>query len=407
MASPGRSRDSKSQASPKGESDTAVAKVPSAIAKTNTATESSYVQSIESAAIRQILQSFPVTEEMARNVSNTNWNESLFVSQKVNNQTMVTVPKNIEDFRESTMMMSILKIFEIKGWIPSLSGKELPKSVIETKEGAFFAGFVSGAIRKNTGKLEQGTSKYSRGIRAFQTYCVERKYGKARHLRLGGLDSLNKRLSEMKGFTTQWWGLRSTITALFKSLEPVEVSDLETYVRSKEELLKTIKTRLACENGGCFRPEELRYLQERYIQAKETLNVFLARISRPDKELAEHFDELYAPVKTKVEAADNEIKANLASRARILFPNDNKKKSQQWAKKTLAEKLYDLSEDKLSEFMPETLPGIRALPVAIEGTPQEKQNAIQRRYAPNRDDESAMEVIVSWYSGFDSSIEEA
>jgi hypothetical protein len=344
---------------------------------------------------------------MARNVTNTNWDESLFVSKQVNNQNMVTVPMNIEAFRESTIMMAILKIFELKGSIPSLSRSELPPAVIETKEGAFFAGFVSAATRKTTGPLEQGTSKYSRGIRAFQIYCVEQRYGKARHLRSGGLDSLNKRLSEMKGFTTQWWGLRSTITALFKSLKPVEVSNIESYVRSKEELQKTIKTRLQSENGGCYRAEELRYLATRYSHAKTMLNTFVARLSRPDEELAEHFDELYAPVKTAIETADNEIKANLAARARILFPNDNKKKTQQWIKKTLVEKLYDLSEDKLQEFLPETLPGIRAIPVTVEGTPQQIQLAIQRRYNQCADSESAQEVITSWYSSFDSSIEEA
>jgi hypothetical protein len=326
----------------------------------------------------------------------------------VDNKIFVTVPKNIEDFRTSTMMMAILKIFELKEWIPALSTKELPSAVLETKEGSFFAGFVSGATRQKTGSLESGTSKYNRGIRAFQTYCVERKFGKTRHLRTGGLDSLNKRLSEMKGFTTTYWGLRSTITALFKSLPVREVSDLSSYVRSKEELLKTIKTRLACENGGCYRPEELRFLSAKYNSAKETLNAFLARIERPDEELAAHFDELYAPVKTSVDAADNEIKANLASRARILFPNDNKKKSQQWAKKTLSEKLLDLSEDKLKEFMPETLPGVMALPVPVEGESLDQRNqAIRSRSARNADNERAMEVVTSWFSNFDSSLEEA
>jgi predicted trehalose synthase len=184
------------------------------------------------------------------------------------------------------------------------------------------------------------------------------------------------------------------------------VTDLHTYVRSKEELLKTVKTRLACENGGCYRPEELRFLAAKYNSAKEKLNSFLARIERPDEELAQHFDELYAPVKTVVEAADNEIKANLASRARILFPNDNKKKTQQWVKKTLAEKLSDLSEDKLQEFMPETLPGIMALPVEVAGNVQQRQNAIRQRYARCADDERAQEVITSWFSNFDSSLEE-
>jgi hypothetical protein len=342
---------------------------------------------------------------MARNTIGVEWTDTIFTQHKCGDLIQVTVPRNIEDFRTSTMMMSILKIFEIKGWIPVLSQKDLPAAVLETKEGAFFAGFVSGATRQSTGELETGSSKYTRGIRAFQTYTIERTYGKPRHLRTGGLDSLNKRLSDMKGFTNTYWGLRSTITSLFKTLPKIPVDNLETFVRSKEELLKTIKTRLACENGGCYRPEELRYLSGRYSTAKGLLSRFLTRIERPDAELANSFDELYAPVKIAIDAADNEIKANLASRARILFPNDNKKKSQIWAKKPLTEKLLSLPSEKQQEFLPESLPGIQALPIPIEGDLATRNKALQQRYK-SIEDPSAQEVVTSWYANYDSSLED-
>jgi hypothetical protein len=360
----------------------------------------SFLDSIESAAVRQILERFPTTEELARNINTSNWSETIFTSKIESNGTFVTVPKNIEEFRDSLMMMSILKIFELKQWIPVLSEKELPKAVLETKEGAFFAGFVAASTREFTGPCEPGTSKYNRGVRAYQLFCIEKKFGKASHLRSGGLEAISARLSEMKGFTQAYWGLRSTVTTLFKSLKPIEVSDLHTFVKSKEELLKSIKTRLHFENGGCFRPEELRYLSERYNSVKETLNAFLRRIERPDEELAQHFDELYAPVKTAIDRADSEIKANLASRARILFPNDNKKRTQQWVKKPLAEKILDLSEDKRKEFLPETLPGVLVRPVPVEGNTQQRNKAILQRYAGN-DGQAAQEVILSWYANFE------
>jgi hypothetical protein len=366
----------------------------------------SFVDSIESAAIKQILHSFPTSEEMARSMNTTGWTDSLFVANTQGDNTYVTVPKNIEDFRDSLMMSSILRCYAYKNWIPTLSTAELPKAVLDTKEGAFFAGFVMAASYEKTGPLQDANTKYSRGIRAFQIFSVEKTMAKSRHLRNGGMAALTERLSGMKGFTQAFWGLRASLVTLFKSLRPIPVSDLSSYVKSKEELLKIVKTRLHFENGGCYRPEELRFLSERYVATKTKLNAFLMRIERPDEELAAHFDEIYAPIKSELEIADNEIKANLAARARILFPNDNKKRSQTWARKSLSEKLSELSEDKLKEFLPETLPGISANPVPIEGNPDQRTRALQRRYSRS-ESESAREVITSWYANYDSSLEEA
>jgi hypothetical protein len=355
---------------------------------------------IESATVRQLLQKFPTTEIAARSINDTNWNETLFVPKEDNNRTMVTVPKNIEAFTDSLMMMSILKLFEVKGWIPVLSSKELPKGVLETKEGAFFAGFVSASLRSETGEMDSGTTKYAKGVKAFQTYSVEKAHGKSKHLKTGGMDMVTERLSSMKGFTQAYWGLRGTIVSIFKGVKAAKVTHLETYVKSKAELLKVVKTRLHYENGGCYRPEELIYLGERYRPAKALLDAFLARLDNPDNELATQFDRLYAPVKTAVDAADNEIKANLASRARILFPNDNKKRSQQWARKSLTEKLSDLSEDKLKEFRPETLPGIMANPT--ERSVEDDLDAyLADRYRTVKNAQG-FAVVNSWYSEFET-----
>jgi hypothetical protein len=342
---------------------------------------------------------------MARNMTNTNWTETLFVSNKKGDQTFVTVPKNIEDFRDSLMMMSILKAYELKQWIPSLSSVELPKAVLDTKEGAFFAGFVAAATCEQTGQLHDASTKYGRGIRAFQLFSVEKKVGKLRHLKTGGMEALTERLSNMKGFTQMYWGMRGSLVTLFKSLKPVKATDLKTYVKSKEELLKTVKTRLHYENGGCYRPEELTYLADRYQSQKGGLNAFIARLERPDESLAERFEEIYAPVKTMVETADNEIKANLAARSRILFPNDNRKQTQTWIRKPLSEKLAGLSDEKLKEFLPETLPGIIAKPVPISGDVRKRNSLLGHRYDTVKD-ELAMGVVTSWYANFDSSLSE-
>jgi len=361
----------------------------------------SFMDEIESATVKQLLQRFPTTEIAARSINSSDWSSTIFVPKMDGNKTYVTIPKNIGNFLDSLMMMSILKIFEIKQWIPTLSSEELPKSVLETKEGAFFAGFVSASLRTETGEMETGSTKYAKGIKAHQTYSVEKAYGKPKHLKTGGMDKVTERLSSMKGFTQAFWGLRGTIVALFKGLPAARVTNIETYMKSKNELLKIVKTRLQYENGGCFRPEELIYLGERYQAARTTLNVFLSLLETPTENLAKNFDAVYAPVKITVETADNEIKANLAARARILFPQDNKKKSQTWARKTLVEKLLDLPEDKLKEFRPETPPGITANITEVSKE-ENFSEWLRTRYRVTETNGNETAVIRSWYTTFES-----
>jgi hypothetical protein len=336
----------------------------------------------------------------ARGINDTEWTDSLFVVKQDGDRTKITVPKNIETFSESLIMMSLLKIFEIKQWQPVLSSKELPKAVLETKEGAFFAGFVSGALSQTTGPMNDGTSKYAKGVKAYQTYSVEKAYGKARHLKTGGMSKVTERLSAMKGFSQEYWGLRGSIVTLFKSIPPAKVTHLETYVLSKPELMKTIKTKLHFENGGCYRPEELTYLANRYSAAKTMLTAFISQLSNPTEKLATEFDRLYAPVKTIVDTADNEIKANLASRARILFPQDKKKSTITWSKLPLSEKLLSLSEDKKKAFYPETLPGVVVAP-ELRSEYKDLESFVSARYPQTANNESIKELVFSWFANFE------
>jgi hypothetical protein len=345
-----------------------------------------------------MLTKFPISEIAAKGINETGWSDSIFVPKQDGNTVYVTVPKNIEVFQESLLMMSILKIFEIKNWIPVLSTSDLPKAVLETKEGAFFAGFVSGALQKSTGPLNSGSSKYCKGIRAYQTYSVEKEFGKARHLRHDGMAKLLARLSGMRGFTQEHWGLRASIITLFKGLPSKKVDHLNTYLQPKSELVKNIKTRLQYENGGLYRPEELSYLGAKFADARKALNEFTSQLDKPSEVLARDFEKDYARVKTIVDTADNEIKANASARARILFPQDKKKSTITWAKKPLSEKLSDISEEKATVFKPETLPGIQAVPVTREkGEPW--SNYILRKYTGNKED--TKDVILSWYTNFE------
>jgi hypothetical protein len=347
------------------------------------------------------LGKFPTTEIAARSINASNWNESLFNTQQDGGKEYITVPRNIESFSESLFMITLLKLFEVKGWIPALSEKDLPPAVLETKEGGFFAGFVSASLKSETGEMASGTSKYSKGVRAFQTFSVEKARGKSIHLRTGGMDKLTERLSGMKGFTKEYWGMRGALAAIFKSIPPSKVSNLNTYFMSKPEIMKNIKTRLLYKNGGVFRPEELTYLDSRYATVQTHLDAFLARLDSPDMELANNFSETYANLKTEVERCDNEIRPVVTARARILFPQDKRKKTIQWTKQGLSEKLYDLEESKLMQFLPETLPGVTAQSSASDddrGSPE----WMASRYG-RVTEETIIPIIRSWYADFDSS----
>jgi hypothetical protein len=350
-----------------------------------------------------LLNKFPTTEIAARTISVTNWKESMFVSQQEGGNTYVTVPKNIESFMDSLFMISLLKLFEKMRWIPVVSEKDLAPAVLETREGAFFAGFIAASLREEIGPMDTGTSKYAKGVRAFQTYSVEKVRGKSIHLRTGGMDKLTERLSNMKGFTREYWGLRGTLAALFKSVPHGKVTDLGTYFQSKTEIMKNIKTRLAYKNGGVFRPEELICLEQRYRATQTALDSFLARLDNPNEELALYFSDIYSSIRSRVETADNEVRPIMTARARILFPQDKRKKSITWAKKSLQEKLLDLDDEKLVHFLPETLPGI-----AASGTTQAERGSTQflrARCSAYGDNQDVMAVITSWYSEYDSSVQ--
>lgn len=298
-------------------------------------------------------------------------------------------------------MMSLLKIMEIKKWRPVLSSSELPKGVLETKEGAFFAGFVSGALSEETGAIDTGTSKYAKGHRAHQIFSVEKTHGKARHLRNGGMSKITERLSSMKGFTQAYWGLRGSLVTLFKGVPSSRVTHLNTYVLHKSELVKIVKTKLQYENGGCFRPEEISYLQDRYQTQRERLNAFISRFENPDMELAESFNQIYAPIKTLVDAADTEIKNVLASRARILFPETKKKSIIAWRSKPLGEKLIDLSEEQMTAFRPESLPGIVSTVVDVNEFATTREY-LGRKYPQAGGNVPIGEIVTSWYNSYES-----
>jgi hypothetical protein len=292
-------------------------------------------------------------------------------------------------------MISLLKICEIKRWIPVESEVELPIAVLETPDGPLFAGFVSGGLNKETGPLETGTSKYAKGVKSYQTHCVQREFGKPLHLKIGGLDKINKALQSMKGFTKTYWSLRSVIYNLFKEVPTIPVTHLETYMRSKAEIMKGIKTKFAYENGGIFRTEEITHMNSLFHKEKEALETFLTLLANPTRDLAEKFDLRYAPVKAAILRCDEAVKITGTARARLLFPTDKKKSTIKFLKLGIVEKINAFSEEKRIVFKPESLPGI-----VFNGEAHGEVGSFTWRSSgyPDCSQETAVEVINSYYT---------
>jgi hypothetical protein len=276
----------------------------------------------------------------------------------------------------------------------------LPKEVLETRDGLFFAGFVGQALQDETGPRITSSTKYGKGRKAYQTYSIEKRYGKPNHLRIGGMAKLQGIINEMKGFTKAWWGLRATILTIFKSMPGQRVSHLETFVRAKSDINKHIKTTFKYKNGGLLRPEEIVYLDNRYEAQISAFNAFQARLDVPDADLAQNFETLYGALKTRIDIVNNEVSLFIANRSRIAFPSSKKKSDITFSKKSLSEKLSTMSADKLALWEPTTLPGISkntVAPTIQVGSPE----YIEAAFAALRNNAMALEVIQSWYSGLD------
>jgi len=275
--------------------------------------------------------------------------------------------------------------------------------VLESPEGAYFAGFIAGSALLETGPRVVGNTRYSKGVAAFQAYCVEKKFGKVPWLRTGGMDALMMRLSQMKGFTKEHWGLRGTLAALFRMVDPVEVTNLKTYLLPRNEVMKHIKTKLPCENGGLFRPEEITYLTWRYSSVKSAIEAFLLKVDNPTEDFAKDFSKEYTIVKTGITKVESEIRLLSVNRARVLFPPGQKKATKKFRERSLELKIEDIIEKHDALFAPESLPGIQC-----DGTSERKFGCLAWRKACYSEyaKDPVKEVIDSWYTIVLSSEEE-
>jgi hypothetical protein len=354
-------------------------------------------------SIERLLKKFPTTEMESRMIKDDKWSDTLFILREEGNQKLITLPKNIESFADNLFMIAIVKLCVLMNWTIQLSTKDMPTAVVDSPENAFIAGFIAGASLKVTGARVKGSTRFTKGIQAFQTFSVEKEMGKQPHLRTGGMDALLQRLSLMKGFTKDYWGIRGSLAALFRQIPPVKVSEIQTFMLPKSDIMKAIRTKLSFENGGLFRSQEIAYFNERYAANIQTIRAFNASLDTPSEDLAKTFTTKYAAVKTLIDSIDSSVKLIAINRSKILFPEGKKKAITKFKAKPLLEKIELLEEDKRVPFLPESLPGI-----SRDGTSQHAEGTItwKRAVYSSYTSESAKEIIDSWWSTFPPEEEE-
>jgi hypothetical protein len=340
----------------------------------------------------------------SRMVKDTSYADTMFILREEGDKKFVTFPKNLESFADNLFMISLIRLAYRMGWTIQLSTKELPASVFETSEGAYFAGFICASALKETGEYSKGITKFSKGYASYQTYSVEKAYGKLPWLRTGGMDSLLQRLSTAKGFTREYWALRGSVAALLKMIPGTTVTHLKSFFLPKNEVMKHIKTKLVYENGGLFRTSEIAYLNDRYVQTKTMLNDFLIRLDNPTEEFVQNFVREYTPLKTAIEAVEKETKLIAVNRSKVLFPSGEKKSVKKFKALPLSDKLTKLAEKGEISILPETLPGITRINAEVEAQPGSLQ-WLGAQY-PTVTSETGREVILSWFTTYSPQFEE-
>jgi hypothetical protein len=119
-------------------------------------------------------------------------------------------------------------------------------------------------------------------------------------------------------------------------------------------------------------------------------------MDNPTLEFAKNFNAKYAPVKTLVDRVDKEVKLTAVARSKILFPAGKKKSITKFKAMSLDEKLHDIDEDKHTNFLPESLPGISRQTTNVEFGRPEWYTSVYANYTQD----PVKQIIDSWYAQY-------
>jgi hypothetical protein len=337
------------------------------------------------------LAKFPESAVAAKDIKETNWQERLFVPHRDGDKVIVPVPKNINDFSENYLVISILKIIQIRGWEACKSSLEVKTTVLKHEKNMFFAGYVAGCMHDTCGKRIKASNAYERGVLSAQTDAVIASVGNRNaHIRKTE-HTCGKILSEMGGFVREHWATRSAIAMLFKDLPMPKLApeDLPSYMLTGGELIgKIVRKSLPHSNGGIFRKEELAYLNGKYAATQQMLDDIHRHCKAPGSDFANHFWEYIDELSSKAKQIEKDLGVLYAHRAKVLFRQGSKKKADiKWIRLSLEEKIDQLSLSELGKlFDPCGLPGFT--PVTGQARNEDEfEEWLTKKYRLNTSDE--------------------
>jgi len=261
----------------------------------------------------------------------------------------------VESFADNQIMLAVVKWLETNGVELRKSEKDLPVAVLKSNHGSWFVGYVNAHLDNAGSKAEKGTSKYSKGYFAYQSAAIREAHEitNTDHLKLSS-DTPGTILAKMDSFTKEYWGLRGSISNLFKHFGTKKYrGEYASFLKSAEELKKNkLRKSMPFENGGIFTVHEQAFIKV-HLQAQiQSADDGAARIQQRDERLAKDFHTQMSDYTRAMRQIDDYVKPLIALRAPVLFPTSKKKADITWSKKPLSEKLPLLDEKHLVKFSP-------------------------------------------------------
>jgi hypothetical protein len=354
-----------------------------------------------------MLNKFPSTASAAKGIKETHWSHRLFVPHQEAKDTFVPLPKNLADFADNLLMITILKSIELCGYHCVISETELKSDVLKSDKSMYLAGYIACKESGTVGTRKKATNLYERGYLYCQTEAVLATVGgRNAHIRKCE-HSVGKILSEMTGFTRENWGIRGALGSLFSAVPKPKVPEasIVSYMLKSGELIgKVVRNKLPYSNGGVYRKEELAYFDEKYGAVKAEMERFHTLLKNPNKDLPGLFWNSVDHLAQECKAIEKALGPVFTKRARILFRNNSKKKSDiKWNQLSLDDKITQIDENQFQQlFSPLDLPGFSAVAASTdEVAPTDYDGFIYAKYRiPHSEDNDAKFALAASFEEY-------
>jgi hypothetical protein len=266
----------------------------------------------------------------------------------------IVLPKNLHEMTNSHLMQAVMGSIQILDLAPIQGTTDMSiDSLIPSKEnkGIFILGFVSVCLAGITGRMNTSGSRWGKGVKCAQLTRIHQVNKNSPHLHQNKVSLPTFMDKHYKRFQKADWAVRSRICSLImQSLNIVKITDIETYVRSKDYIVQNvIKSTFSWENGGLYTEEEIAFVKDEVSNAKIGYENFILSLEKPVSDLAINFWSIYKKTMQPLETYITFYSTKSAERAKILFP-PGKAKNKSWQQTSLKDKLRSIDTDKLLDL---------------------------------------------------------